>query len=102
MSPPDFDADTLASLDRLAERGYTLQHYIETAAAQMTGSAQQAADLVRELRADKGLFATLVITQAVLDSADACNARLERIADTLDDLVEAIERSTEGDEVPAC
>lgn len=96
------DIDIVDTLDKLAERGYTLQHYIETAATQMTGSAQQASDLVRELRSDKGLFATLVATQAILDSADACNARLERIADTLDDLVEAIERGTERGEVPTC
>ena len=101
MSAPHFDPDTLASLDKLAERGYTLQHYIEIAATQMTGSAQQAADLVRELRGDKGLFASLVVAQAILDSADVRTTRLERIADTLDDLVEAIERSTEGGEVSA-
>jgi len=101
MSAADFEADTLATLDKLAERGYTLQHYIETAATIMGENAKSAG---QKLHADSGgaLFSALVIAQAILDSADVCTARLERIADTLDDLVEAIERGTEGGEVPTC
>lgn len=101
MSAPDFDADTLASLDKLAERGYMLGHYLETAATIMQSSYTPAGARPGR-KADSAVVGALVVAQAILDSADVCSARLERIADTLDDLVEAIERSTEGDEVPAC
>ena len=101
MSAPDFDADKLEALDNAGERGYMLQFYIDTAATMMSTDAEHAERIQREMmeRRDRHSFAALVLSQAILDSADACSARLERIADTLDDLVEAIERKTEGGEV---
>jgi len=97
------DIDIADTLDKLCERGYTLQHYIETAATIM-GENARSSSLKLKLAGESGgvLFAALVIAQAILDGADVCTARLERIADTLDDLVDAIERNAEGGEVPTC
>ncbi|MFA7290994.1 MAG: hypothetical protein WC023_01980 [Rhodocyclaceae bacterium] len=102
MSTDNFDEQVLAAMDKASERGYTLQTFIETAATMMSDTPQQAVALERDLRRDGNLFAALVLAQAILDGADVCTARLERIADTLDDLVEAIERTTEGGEVSGC
>lgn len=95
------DIDIADTLDKLAERGYTLQHYIEIAATIVSENAKSPS---LKLAGNSGgaVFAALVIVQAILDGADVCTARLERIADTLDDLVEAIERKAEGGEVPTC
>ena len=96
MIAPDFAADTL--------EGYMLQLYIDTAATMMGTDAEHAERIQREMmqRRDRNIFAALVLSQAIIDSADVCSARLERIADTLDDLVEAIERKAEGGEVSSC
>ena len=93
--------DEFLDADKIAERAYTLQHYVETARIIMEEGVMPCGARP-DHRRDGLLFSALVIAQAILEGADVCTARLERIADTLDDLVEAIERSTEGDEVPAC
>lgn len=104
MSTADLDDETLEAIERTGERGYMLQLYIATAATMMSHNAEHAERIQREMmqRRDRNIFAALVLSQAILDSADVCSARLERIADTLDDLVEAIERKAEGGEVAPC
>lgn len=88
------DQDEGAALDQIAERVHILAHYIETAAAVMQDSYTPRGERPYRKRYAP-VFASLVIAQAILDSATAHSARLERIADTLDDLVEAIKRRTE-------
>ena len=96
-----FHEEVLAEMDRLEERSMLLEHYLVTAAAVLSIASTPAAERPRR-EMDAPVIAALVVAQAILDSADVCTQRLERIADTLDDLVEAIERSTEGGEVSAC
>ena len=90
--------DEFLDADKIAERAYTLQHYVETALIIMEEGGYAVRGAARS-SANGLLLSALVIAQAILEGADVCTARLERIADTLDDLVEAIERKTEGGEV---
>lgn len=101
LAEAGFHEEKLAEMDRLEERSHLLEHYLATAAAVFSTAYAPAGQRPRR-KGDAPVIAALVIAQAVLDSADVCTARVERIADTLDDLVEAIERKTEGGEVSPC
>lgn len=82
--------DVLETCDALAERAAVLHYYTETAATVLGGLLPNG--LQQGEKHDPALVGAMVLAQAVMESADACTARLERIADTLDDLIEAIER----------
>ena len=91
------DIDVADTFDTLADRASVLHYYTEVAATVLDGVELEVLQPVEKHSTE--LAGALVIAQAIMDCADACTARLERIADTLDDLVEAVERRAEGGEV---
>lgn len=89
--------DVSETCNGLAERAAVLHYYAETAATVLGGVLPNG--LQQGEKHDPALVGALVLAQAVMESADACTARLERIADTLDDLADSIERRADGSRV---
>lgn len=89
--------DVAKTCDELADRAAVLHYYAQVAATVLGADERQPGG-----KCEPALVGALVLAHAILDSADVCSARLERIADTLDDLMEALERKAEGGEVPTC